>query len=230
MKKIFGFVILLSILGAGLVFGEQTAVVRSFSGKVEYRAADGTTWSPVSEGMKMPVGSTISTGFDSKAVLVIGGATLNVAPLTRMRIDDLAEKEGVVSTGLYLQVGKVNSDVKSVGGLQNDFVIKSPVTTASVRGTVFEFDGSNLYTEEGVVIMTDEFMQAIAVWAHENGYSSGDGNVLGGDELRELLMLASMDTSDISGPQDSAGLAGILNAGSNGTEFGMIKVNWTYLP
>jgi hypothetical protein len=227
MRKIIGLVLFLSILASGLVFGEQIAVVRSFSGKVEYKTAEGT-WSPVSEGMKLPVGSTISTGFDSGTVLAIGNSTLNVAPLTRMRIDELAEKEGVVSTGLYLQVGKVNSDVKSVGGLQNDFVIKSPVTTASVRGTIFEFDGTNLYTEEGVVIMTDDSMQAVAVWANENGYSTGDGEVLGGNELREILMLASMNTSDISGPLSGLGLNDLQNILSNGLDFGVLTVNWTY--
>ena len=62
--------------------------------------------------MKIPIGAIVSTGFDSHAVLEIGTASLEVAPLTRMSISELVERNGVVKTELRLQVGKVKAKVK----------------------------------------------------------------------------------------------------------------------
>jgi hypothetical protein len=224
MKRVL-ILLALMILTTGMLFAERTAVVKSFTGKVEYRSGSGS-WAPVSAGMKLPLGATISTGFDSRAVLEIAATTINVAPLTRMRIDQLSEKEGVATTGVTLQVGKVKADVKPVEGLQTDFVIKSPVTTASVRGTVFEFDPENLDVEEGVVIYTDEYNQYLAVSAGESASGSGafmsGGNGGQGDDFD-----VSINTGD-NGSQMNGQSGGSTGGTSGGSGFGSVTVQWTY--
>jgi uncharacterized membrane protein YciS (DUF1049 family) len=91
MKKLL-IMIMLFVLALGVGFAaEQTAIVKSLAGKVEFRMGTGA-WTVVAAGVKLPIGATVSTGFDSRVVLEIGNSTLNVSPLTRMTIRELVEK------------------------------------------------------------------------------------------------------------------------------------------
>ncbi|AFG36318.1 FecR family protein [Spirochaeta africana] len=126
------------------------AEVRSTTGRVEFRQGGGS-WQTLSEGDELPLGATISTGFNSSAVLEMGLAVLEVQALTRMTIEELAEREGVVESDLYLEVGRVRADVRRVEDRRQDFRLRSPVATAAVRGTSFTFDGRNLQVVEGIV-------------------------------------------------------------------------------
>jgi len=222
------FLMLLTILTlSGMFAFEKSALVKSFSGKVEYRTGTGA-WTPLTDGLKIPLGSTISTGFDSRAVLEIGTATLAVAPLTRMSINDLVEKNGTVSTGLYLQVGMVKTQVKKVEGVQNDFVIKSPVTTASVRGTVFDFDSVNLNVNEGIVLMTDQYKQSLRVHHGESSSGREAGSISGGSGARDDAVQVSWDTTDFGGPQAGTGISGSDSTTRKGLQFGAAKVHLEY--
>jgi hypothetical protein len=102
--------------------------------------------------MTISRGTTISTGFGSRALLDLGNAVLNVQPLTRLRLEELIQKEGTVQTDLFLRVGKVKAEVKSVAGLQQDFKLRSPVSTAAVRGTEFDYSGYDIVVINGEVI------------------------------------------------------------------------------
>jgi hypothetical protein len=151
---------------------QTSAVVQSFSGKVEFQPAGGS-WTAVSTGQTIPEGATISTGFRSEAVLRIGDSTLEVQPLTRMRIDELAEREGTVKTDLYLRVGRVKAEVRRTGGLQQEFRLRSPVSTAAVRGTSFSYDGYNLQVVEGLVALINAYGQSAGVPAGVSITSDG---------------------------------------------------------
>ncbi len=229
MKK--GLFLLLLALAAlsGVCAVEQSALVKSFSGKVEYRTGN-SSWKPVNEGLKIPLGSTISTGFDSKTVLEIGTATLSVAALTRMAITDLVEQNGVVSTKLNLQIGKVKTQVKKVEGIQNNFIIKSPVTTASVRGTIFDFDPVNLTVEEGIVLITDQYNQSLLVHKRESSVGRDAGEILGGSAEREANMLISWNTAGMGGPQTGAFNQGMESPSKKDSQFGSATIRWVYSP
>lgn len=230
MKKGLVFVFL-TILGLSAIFAaEQSVLIKTFAGKVEYRSGS-DAWKPVAEGMKLPFGSTISTGFDSRAVLEIDTATLSVAPLTRMAIKDLVEKNGVVSTGVYLQVGKIKTQVKKVEGIQNDFVIKSPVTTASVRGTIFDFDSVNTGVEEGIVLMTDQYALTRRVHANESSKGRYASSIYAGSEARDDALNVSWQTDDVGGPQGgNEGIEGNDSISGEGPQFGSVTIKWQYTP
>jgi hypothetical protein len=159
MKKLVLFFVLLFV--CAVLFAQDgtiTAVFKEISGKVQIREVFGK-WVTAEEEMEIPKGATISTGFGSFAVLELGSAELQVKQLTRMTIEDIVEKEGTVTTDLFLRVGKVRASVKTTEGLTNDFKVRSPVSTAAVRGTVFEFDGITLTVDEGAVTHTNNFKQ-----------------------------------------------------------------------
>lgn len=168
--------VLLSVLtltALTLTAGALEARVTSLQGKVEYRQGSGT-WRAAEVGMALPLGATISTGFNSSADLEIGPATLQVRALSRMRLDELVEQEGLVQSELHLQVGRVRADVRSAPGVQSEFRLSSPVATAAVRGTSFEFDGVNLQVETGTVQLANQYNEAVSVGGGESSNAASD--------------------------------------------------------
>jgi hypothetical protein len=165
----FGAIFILAAYQAG---AQAQAKVQSFTGKVEILSAQ-QAWVAVRPGMVLPLGTTISTGFNSTAVLQLGASVLQVKPLTRLRLNELVAREGTVSTDLFLQVGKIRAEVKSAEGLAQDFKVKSPVSTAAVRGTGFEYDGYELYVFEGTVSYSSLTGQSRSYSPGEQGGSNG---------------------------------------------------------
>ncbi len=139
------------LVAAGLWAANPQAVLQSLKGKVEVRAPGAAEWVPATEGELLPAAATLSTGFDSSVVVVIDKTTIQVKPLTRMTIDKLISEGGVVKTSTFLRVGTVSASVKSAEGVKQDFKVLSPYSTASVRGTEFDFDGLKLKVHEGIV-------------------------------------------------------------------------------
>jgi hypothetical protein len=173
MKRIVFITAILVLLTAALpLFAQNSASVERVRGKVEMQLP-GRPWQAVAAGDQLPLGATISTGFRSEALLQIGSATLEVKALTRMRLDELVEREGLVETELFLRVGRVRAEVRPREGLQQEFRLKSPVSTAAVRGTSFDFDGVNLQVLTGLVNLANNYGQSGQVGAGEG--SSTDG-------------------------------------------------------
>lgn len=160
MKKII-IIFALMLISSGL-FADISAILSEVSGKVEIKAP-GEAWQKAEEGMSISKGYLISTGFKAEAVLNIGPSQLIVKQLTRMELSELVEKEGTISTGLNLRVGKIRAEVRTTEGLRQDFRLTSPVSTAAVRGTSFEFDGVNLKVFEGTVAFTNRRGQTRSV-------------------------------------------------------------------
>jgi hypothetical protein len=144
-KAIFLLIVLL--LATGVVFA-QDAVVDRVSGKVEVRIGGGP-WEPVGVGDVLPLNATISTGFGASAVLNLGSSVLEVQQLTRLTIQELAD-DGL-SADVFVPVGRVRARVNATAGRQADFRVRTPLSTASVRGTDFETNGWQVSVAEGVV-------------------------------------------------------------------------------
>ena len=155
--------VFLLVLGLPGFSQDRTAQVQSMTGKVEMQLSATSPWTEVSPGTTIPLGATISTGFRSTAVLQVGPAVLEVQALTRMRLDELVQREGLLQTELFLPVGRIKADVQSEQGLQQEFRLRSPVATAAVRGTSFEFDGQNLTVITGQVFVTNNQGQGTSV-------------------------------------------------------------------
>jgi hypothetical protein len=144
-------VLLAALIGGGAVWAAApVAKLQSLKGKVEVKVVGGA-WVAATEGQVLNPADTLSTGFDSSAVVVMDKTTVQVKPLTRMTIDKLVEDGGTVKTSTFLRVGNVSVSVKSAEGVKQDFKVQSPYSTASVRGTEFEYDGLSLKVKEGIV-------------------------------------------------------------------------------
>lgn len=129
------------------------AEVLSTEGTVEVNRGSG--WQNLYVGDRVSEGDKIQTGFKSKAVIQIKGSKVTVSQLSRLTLEELSEKESSDDTKLYCDRGSVRSDVKKSEDRAVNFRVRSPVTTAAVRGTNFvvenTFRGSSVKTNEGVV-------------------------------------------------------------------------------
>jgi hypothetical protein len=150
MKKIISvlFIFLMIISFASAMEGTVVSTI----GKVEIQK--GTAWVPLAKGDKVSGGSIISTGFKSEAVLKLGESTVQVKPLSRLTLEQLADLNGNHKASVYLDVGSVTADVKAAKDKKVGFTVKSPVATASVRGTKFRFSGEKLHVFRGKVGIT----------------------------------------------------------------------------
>ena len=153
--RIFMLCIVLCLLAAGLASAaDLTATVVKITGKADSQK-DGA-WVALAVGQVLPVGTTVSTGFRSELQLKIGPSTVAVKALTRLTIKDLVQTGGAAKTDLYLAVGKIAAEVNTSDTVtEQKFTVGSPVSTASVRGTSFTFDGVNLTVARGVVDFSD---------------------------------------------------------------------------
>lgn len=208
---------LVFVLAAVSVSAQATAVMSAVTGKVEIQNAGESAWIPATVGMEVPLRATISTGFGGRAVLKIGATTVTVAPLTRLRIDELSTQKNTVQTRLTMPVGRIRADVKASSGEKNDFTVKSALSTAAVRGTSFETDGERLRVFESIVAFLSQSGISLNVGAGENGVSSGGGSPSGGADQLDA------DTGvDVSTSLTGSGLGG----GEPGPGAGTITVNW----
>jgi hypothetical protein len=153
--RFFMLCIALCFAAAGLASAaDLNATVFKITGKADLQK-DGA-WVALAVGQVLPVGATVSTGFRSELQLKIGPSTVVVKALTRLTIKDLVQAGGAAKTDLYLAVGKIDAEVnKSDTVTEQKFTVGSPVSTASVRGTSFSFDGVNLTVARGVVDFSD---------------------------------------------------------------------------
>jgi len=109
------------------------ATVVSTKGKTEVQK--GNSWEALKPGSKLQKGDVVQTGFKSELKIKIGESTVDVAPMTRITIEQLAAKDTKDETSIYLDTGSVKSDVKKTDKRRVGFTVRSPAATASVRGT-----------------------------------------------------------------------------------------------
>jgi hypothetical protein len=171
-RTVFLCMILGLVIAASVGAQALQATVKEVSGKVEVKAGN-ADWQAVAANMVIAQGSTLSTGFNSRLVLMIGQTQLIVKPLTRLLLEELVKRESTNVAGLALKVGKVNASVKSAAGERTEFTLKGPASTAAVRGTEFDYDGYALQVTEGIVQFFNLLSQQRAVGAGDTSETDG---------------------------------------------------------
>ncbi|TVQ37508.1 MAG: hypothetical protein EA384_11615 [Spirochaetaceae bacterium] len=205
-------VLLLLLLLIPMTVRAQTfrAVLQSAQGRVEVRLP-GQQWQSAIQGMEIPVNAEISTSFGAEAVLALGeAAVLHVRPLTRMRLEQLIERENSIESDMFLQVGRVRGEVRGVQGLQSDFRLRSTQATAAVRGTDFDFDGTNLRVLAGLVRIANLYGRQVSVGGNEESTAdptSPPSNPLA-ERIRRSLVSSTTEGSGAEG-EGSSGITTI---------------------
>jgi hypothetical protein len=108
-----------------------------------------------------------------------------------LSLESLQSNQNNESVALYLETGRVRAEVKAPLDGNVDFSLHAPIVTASVRGTAFDFDGTNLNVDEGQVYFTGGDKIGVYVGAgHQSVSDPETGRTVGAAELfqAELTM------------------------------------------
>jgi hypothetical protein len=146
-KNIFIFILLIT----GICVFAQNGTIKEISGTVELKPPGASDFVPAKAGDKVSQQTVVSTGFKSTALIEAGGAVLTVRPLTRLTLTEISASMNSETLNLNLQTGRVRVEMNPPAGGKAVMSVKSPVATASVRGTSFDFDTRNLYVNRGKV-------------------------------------------------------------------------------
>lgn len=202
MKRLYPCVCAIALAGSMSSVFALSGEVMATSGKVEFQDQNGG-WKALKKGDAINEGTMVSTGFKSEATVKLGESVLTIRPLTRMTLTQLVEKEDTVNTELYLEVGSVKAEVNSLNNKKNGFKVKSPVATASVRGTVFEM-GEELVIVRGAVEYRTPVGQARTGTEGQKleivSASSVTSPVAALQEKMEPIVISSTPSSEVSSP------------------------------
>jgi hypothetical protein len=168
--KALMMVVMMMGAGAALLWAQSPrASIQSLQGTVEIQAPGSAVWQPAVPGQELEQETLVSTGFKSAALIRVGNSTIQVRPLTRLSLREIRAAAEGESVEVQLRVGRIRADVKppAEGRLVN-FNVRSPIATASVRGTVFEFDTVNLAVNEGTVSFSGADNTAVYVAAGQS--------------------------------------------------------------
>jgi hypothetical protein len=135
-KRIFAVVIVVILATISYeIFSQSTpeGTATFVLGKNFWKAGSGSKWNPIKLGDKIPEGSSIRTGNGSRVTLIANGSEIKLAPNTELT---LSQWPG----------GNRDSEINLIRGFswyklvnlgKKGFVVRTPTTTAGVRGTAF---------------------------------------------------------------------------------------------
>lgn len=139
MRNRWGILLLVALgLGGGSRIDaaeEFKVVVLQLDKKVEVQINEGS-WQPATAGLKLSEGDKIHTGF--KATCMLGfpdQSVVEVQPMSMIQLDKVNVAGVQTRARLLLKTGEVKAQVNRSMGARGDFQVKTPTTTASVRGT-----------------------------------------------------------------------------------------------
>jgi ferric-dicitrate binding protein FerR (iron transport regulator) len=92
--------------------------------------------------------------------------------LTRLSLDEIFTAQNGEQVTLNLRAGRIRANVRPPTGGNTNFTVRSPTATASVRGTVFDFDGIRLQVEEGRVYLTGTNASGVYI---STGHEAAEG-------------------------------------------------------
>ena len=138
MKSIIVSCVLLLAATLGESRGEETARVSTVSGRVSYSAPHSDTFSPLTAGAEVPVGSRIRTGGDGTAVIiVVSGAAMQISENSDVAISSMSSSSEKRKALVTLKSGTVSALIDPKRSKQTDFKIQTPQGVAAARGTFY---------------------------------------------------------------------------------------------
>jgi hypothetical protein len=201
-KQIFALTLMVSggLFFARSLYAQENAFFREISGTVEIKAPGSAVWTNAVTGDRIGKNTLVSTGFRSTAVIVLGDSVIIVRPVTRLGLEEIIRNQSDEQVNLYLHTGRVRAEVKPPAGGRTDFTVRSPIATASVRGTSFEFDTERLRVDEGRVQYSMDNGRRVYVAGGRISYVDEPNNtVVSPFEAEEELLAPALPAGSGSG-------------------------------
>jgi hypothetical protein len=166
--------------------------IREKTGTVELLLPGSRNWRSARDGDHIPAAAVLSTGFRSTAVVSVGNSAVIVRPLTRLSIEEILSRDKNERVDLNLQTGRIRANVTPPAGGKTDFTVRSPMVTASVRGTAFDFDTGNIRVTGGTVVFSPSVQTGGSRAVEVN---AGDSATVDQDTGRTVHPLRAAETS-----------------------------------
>lgn len=160
----------------------------------EFRVPGGD-WQPITPTTRIPADAEIFVGVDT-LVLTFSGwdGTVEVDPSSQIRLSFLVGEGNHVNAQVQLLLGRVAARVNPKRTSFTSFEVKSPIATASVRGTTLavSWDGESMAVEveEGIVVVTT---------------SAGEERAINGGEQVSITAAGMGETSALEGSVSESG-------------------------
>lgn len=144
------------LLGGGRALGAATTLT-ILSGEVSVRHGIGSPYVTGIDGEVLRSGDGVRTALDARAVLTyFEGSTVTIEPGTDLAIDDAMPVPGGSSVVMTQIAGRTWHVVTKLVGGSSKYEVRTPASTASVRGTAFEVDTAGarttIITTQGTVV------------------------------------------------------------------------------
>ena len=211
---------ILFILAAGSGIFAQTGIIRELSGTVELKNAGSLSFIPAQKGDTLSQDTIISTGFKSTALIELGSAIITVRPLTRLTLTQIQTSQGNETINVNLQAGRVRVDVSPPAGTRTAMSVSSPIATASVRGTGFDFDTRTVKVNHGTVSFKGN--KGMGLLVNSGSSSRVEENGKAADPIQ--MRMAGLQPPAPVGTDSTSSAAGGSTAKSNG----VITINIRY--
>ena len=112
-------------------------IVTAVEGKARVRTGPDAEWQLVTEGMRLPVGAEITTGPRARVTCSIPpGEEFVVDRMSTVTVLQAERRGNRQRTQLIMDYGRTAARVQAAG-IEHDMQIRTPATTASVRGTEY---------------------------------------------------------------------------------------------
>src|SRR5438552_3511802 len=135
MRKTLLLTLLLLLPSA--VWAQVGLKVSSIAGNVEWRAANGKAFRPLTTSQPVQAGDEVRTGPDAQLILEVpDGSYMVVSENSKLVVEDFWG--GDMRSLMNLMVGKVRFYIQRLGGRPNPYRVTTPTALIAVRGTTFE--------------------------------------------------------------------------------------------
>ncbi len=144
------------LLGGGQALGAATTVT-VLGGDVFVRHGSNGSFVAAVDGEVLAAGDAIRTSTDARAVLTyFEGSTVTIEPDTQLSIAEAAASNGVTRISMTQDFGRTWHVVTHLLNSGSKYEVRTPASTASVRGTEFQVDTdgqtTRVTTTEGTVV------------------------------------------------------------------------------
>lgn len=156
-----GFVLALALgsaglLGGGKALGSSTAIT-VIGGEVSVRHGTSSSYVSAIDGEVLSVGDAVRTGGDGRAVLTyFEGSTVTIEPATELVIEAATTQGSNTIVQMTQNAGRTWHVVTKLVTGDSKYEVRTPASTASVRGTAFTVDTdgttTTVTTTEGTVL------------------------------------------------------------------------------
>ena len=152
-----------------------SGIITEITGTVEIKHAGTADFIAAKNGDALAQNTVISTGFKSIALVTVGSSVITVKPMTRLTLGEITASAGAETINVSLQTGRVRVDVNPPAETRATVTVRSPVATASVRGTSFEFDTQSITVLSGTVAFQGTNGKVMLVNAGSASQVTGSG-------------------------------------------------------